>query len=270
MSEKSNYYKYREFYYTEKTYPHLRKKGSDLKLAEMLNRTWDWKSFNKMTRKELIEYNKAFTSRGNEFIRGYYGSSYYKHSVAQKLRPESPAYRNYKNEKDALLPEYTQAEYNKMSRADLRRIVSESRSRLSNRTISLRYFTRDYLPYLSEQGAQYLSSRGILKEREATYLLRSKDFQDVYWRLYSLLEESNDYKTSRFDSNQIQNAIIDEIVDKGGLNIENTEDNSYYEDVKQKIIDKFKGIYEEKEKEDSKYDTAANEFKGYFKSGGKR
>lgn len=217
----------------------------------------------------MIETNKLFTSRANEFISTYYESSFYKSSVVSGKRPTAPAYRNYKNKQDALLPEYTQVEYNKMSRSDLRRVVAESRSRLSNKTISLRYFTREYLPYLSEQGAEYLSSRGILSEREATYLLRSKDFQDIYWRLWSLLEESNEYKTSKFDSNQIQNAIIDEIVDKGGLNIENTEDNSYYENVKQKIIDKFKGIYEEKEKEDSKYDTAANEFKEYFKSGGK-
>lgn len=51
MSDKSNYYKYRDFYYTEKTYPHLRKRGSDLEIAKKLNQTWDWKSFNKMTKK---------------------------------------------------------------------------------------------------------------------------------------------------------------------------------------------------------------------------
>lgn len=274
MSEKkSNYYKYREFYYNEKEFPHLRKTGSDVEIKKLLNKTWNWDTFNKMKKDELIKANKLFTQRANEFIRGYYESSIYKNSIVKGNRPEAPAYRNYSGLENALLPTYTNTEYRKMKRADLKRIVSESRSRLSNKTISLRYYQREFLPYLSKQGSQYLESMGILTERQASNLMRTKEFQDIYWKLWKLIQESNDYKTSKYDSDQVQNAILDELVGvssgKAVLNIENVEDNSYYEDIKQKIIDKFKTIYESKIKEDVEDDTIASSFAKSFNTGRK-
>lgn len=269
MSDKSNYYKYRDFYYTQKEYPHLRKTGSDVQIKDLLDKTWNWTSFNKMKKEDLIKVNKAFTQRANEFIRGYYESSIYKNSILAGNRPQAPAYRNYTNLEDALLPEFSESEYKKMTRADLKKIVSESRSRLSNKTISLRYYTREFLPYLSKQGSQYLSEMGIMTERQATNLMRTKEFQDIYWKLWSLIQENNEYKTSRYDSNQVQNAILNEIVGVNGLTVDYEEDNSYYETIKQKIIDKFRTIYEEKVKEDIQDDTIASNFAKSFKSGGK-
>jgi len=272
MIKKSNYYKYRDFYYTEKDFPHLRKTGKDVEIANLLNQTWDWETFNKMKKSELISANKQFTARANEFIRGYYESSLYKNQILTKNRPAAPAYRNYSGLENALLPEFSENQYAKMTKSELKRLVATSRSRLSNKTISLRYYTRVFLPEISKQGAEYLAQSGILSERKATYLMRTKNFQDVFWKLWSLLEEDNEYRTSKYDSNQIENAIIDEIVDiRGNLSVENTDDNSYYEGIKQKIIDKFRNIYEEKAREDLENgtDTAAMEIKSNFKSGRK-
>lgn len=229
-------------FYTEKDFPHIKNAST----KQLLNKTWNWSKFNRMTKNDLIKVNKVFTNEINKFVNNFEKSKYYQETKFVKGENATLSTPNAFRERDILkVEEYNDTEYKNMSRRELLRIVADNRQYLSNKTISLQYYKRVYLPQFKKEMGVYLSKLGI---KSPTKLIYSKEFMDRFWKLRNLLDERDAYAGIKNPSDpEYRNMIIDEIVDsKGNLKIMGSENDDYI-DIINRIEEKIQGLYEENE-----------------------